>query len=198
MPENDSCQETAVDALVAITTVLNPSVSMHAQSTGLLAGRVARALGLDAPTVLRTEMASRLHDIGMNGISPRILDNEDPLTEHEYNIIRLHAERGATMLLATSSLQDLAPIVRSHHERIDGKGYPDGLCADEIRIESRIIAVADAFHIMTTPQHWETLVSPFAAVQELLRSSDTQFDRDVVNALISVLGRNSARLSETA
>ena len=103
------------------------------------------------------------------------------------------------MLKATSCLADWAPIVRSHHERFDGKGYPDGLCGLEIPVESRVLAVADAFHAMTTPQRWRAMISPFAAVQELFRCAGAQFDPDVVEALTEVLGvRRAGSVANTA
>jgi HD-GYP domain-containing protein (c-di-GMP phosphodiesterase class II) len=184
-------QEAAVAALSAMSFVINPTATIHQHDVGLLAAGIVCELGFAEAIAFRIEMACRVHDIGLNGVDPRIIDKDEPLTEHEYNILRLHPERGADILAATPALADLAPIVRSHHERVDGRGYPDGLFADEIPLESRVLAVADAFHAMTTAQHWRNVISPFTAVQELLRAAGSQFDSAIVNALIRTLGVRS-------
>ena len=181
-------QDAAIEALCAMSAVLNPAAAAHSEATALLAARMASTLGLDEATIFRIERVGRVHDIGLNGVDPRISEKRDPLTEHEFETLRLHAERGAAILKATPCLADWAPIVRSHHERFDGKGYPDGLLGPEIPIESRIIAVADAFQAMTTPHRWRAMIAPFAAAQELMRAAGTQFDPDVVDALTKTLG----------
>lgn len=187
--------EAAIEALNAVTAVQSPSVAQHIRATALLVSRTARELQLDNESVVRAEMASRVHDIGLNCILP--LDTDRSLTEHEHGILQLHAERGEAILNAIFCLRHLAPIVRSHHERIDGGGYPDHLFGDEIPIESRIIAVTDAFHCMTTPQRWRAQMSPVAALQELRRCSGTQFDGDVVAALFGTLSFLPERAFET-
>jgi HD-GYP domain-containing protein (c-di-GMP phosphodiesterase class II) len=191
-------QEAAVSALSAMSYVLNPSMTTHQHDSGILAARIARELLLGEPTAFCVEMVARIHDIGLNGVTPRIVDKDEPLTEFEYAILQLHPERGASVLQATPALSEWAPIVRSHHERFDGQGYPDGLRAEEIPMESRVLAVADAFLTMTTPQHWRNAVSPFVAVQELLRNAGTQFDPEVVYASIKALGPRFTEISETA
>lgn len=181
-------REAAIKALSALSFVLNPAMTMHQEATGLLAARVARSLSLDEATIFRVQMTSCIHDIGLNGVDPRIIDKQEPLSNDEYNILRLHSERGAAILQATPCLAEWAPIVRSHHERFDGGGYPDHLAAFEIPLESRVLAVADGFQTMTTSQHWRDPMSPFEAVQELVRSAGSQYDQDVVAALVKSLG----------
>jgi HD-GYP domain-containing protein (c-di-GMP phosphodiesterase class II) len=189
--------EAAIEALNGVTMIQTPSVAQHVRATGLLVARTARELRLDDESVFRAEMASRVHDIGLNGILPSILDSGRSLAEDEHSSLELHAERGEAILKAISCLRHLAHIVRSHHERIDGTGYPDRLFGDEIPIESRIIAAADAFHFMTSPQGWRQPMSPFAALQELRRCSGAQFDGDVVAALFGSLSSQPERTVET-
>jgi HD-GYP domain-containing protein (c-di-GMP phosphodiesterase class II) len=181
-------QDAAIAALCAVGAVLNPAAAAHSDATALLAARMASTLGVDEATLFRIERVGRIHDLGMNGVDPRISEKREPLTEREFETLRLHAQRGAAILQATPCLADWAPIVRSHHERFDGTGYPDALLGPETPIESRIIAVADAFHAMTTPHRWRAMIAPFAAAQELLRSAGTQFDPAVVDALTTTLG----------
>ena len=189
-------QEAAVAALNAMSAVLNPAAAAHSDGTALLAARIASTLGAGEATIFRIERIGRIHDIGMSSVDPRIAEKQEPLTEREYEILRLHAERGAAILAATPCLAEWAPIVRAHHERVDGTGYPDRLYGTEIPIESRVLAVADAFHSMTTPHRWRAMMSPFAAVQELLRAAGTQFDGDVVEALTETL--SVRRAAQTA
>jgi HD-GYP domain-containing protein (c-di-GMP phosphodiesterase class II) len=192
-------REAAIAALSALSFVLNPVMTMHQEATGLLAARIARTLTLDETTIFRIEMVGRIHDIGLNGVDPRIIDKQDLPTDYEYDILRLHSERGAAILMATPCLAEWAPIIRSHHERVDGSGYPDRLSAFEIPIESRILAVADGFHAMTTPQHWREAMSPFAAVRELARCAGSQYDQEVVAALVRTLGiRHAEKFSDSA
>jgi HD-GYP domain-containing protein (c-di-GMP phosphodiesterase class II) len=188
--------EAAVSALSAMTYHLHPSVLLHQHDTGYLAARIARELSLGDATAFCVEMVGQIHDIGLNGVTPRIIDKDEPLSEYEHVILQLHPERGASVLAAIPALAAWAPIVRSHHERFDGHGYPDGLCGEEIPLESRLLAVADAFLAMTTPQKWRSPISPFVAVQEILRGAGTQFDPDVAAALIRILRVRSAEISE--
>jgi HD-GYP domain-containing protein (c-di-GMP phosphodiesterase class II) len=192
-------QDAAISALSAIPFVLSPLSARHCEATAFLAARTANRLKLDEATIFRIERVAHVHDIGLMGIDLEMLAKREPLTEPEFDLLRLHPERGADILKATPCLADWAPIVRSHHERFDGKGYPDQLCGLEIPIESRVIAVADAFHAMTTPQRWRAMISPFAAVQELFRCAGTQFDPDVVDALTEALGvRPAGTVANTA
>lgn len=171
-----------------MSAVLNPAAVAHGEGTALLAARIASTLGLDEATIFRIERVGRIHDIGLNAVDPRISDKREPLTEREFEMLRQHAERGAAILKAIPCLTDWAQIVRSHHERFDGMGYPDGLLGPEIPIESRIIAVADAFLSMTTPHRRRAMIGPFDAAQELIRNACTQFDPEVVAALTATLG----------
>jgi HD-GYP domain-containing protein (c-di-GMP phosphodiesterase class II) len=180
-------QEAAIAALCAMSAVLNPAAAAHSDATALLAARMASTLGLDEATHFRIERVGRVHDIGLNGVDPLVSEKREPLTEREFDALRLHPERGAAILKATPPLAEWAPIVRSHHERFDGAGYPDGLRGHEIPVESRILAVADAFQSITTPHRWRAMVAPFAAVQELLRNAGSQFDPEVVEALTTTL-----------
>jgi len=131
------------------------------------------------------EEAALLHDIGKIGIPERILNKPGRLTKEEFDIIKMHPEKGERILLSSSRLQNVAKIVRQHHERVDGKGYPDGLCADKIEIEARIIAVADAFDAMTSKRSYREEMSFEKGLGILRENSGTQFDPKVVEVFVA-------------
>ena len=110
-----------------------------------------------------------------------------PLSEEEYAQIRRHSELGCQILSAMSFFQEIAGIIRSHHERWDGKGYPDGLAGTQIPLESRMIAVADAFDAMTSFRAYRQSLSLDQARAELIRNKGTQFDPELVDDFIEIL-----------
>ena len=133
-----------------------------------------------------------LHDIGKLGISDKILHKPGKLDDAEWEEIKRHPEIGAR-ILEHAHLKDIAAWVLRHHERIDGRGYPDGLAADEIPVEARVLAVADAYEAMTADRPYRAGLPPAAAEAELREGSGTQFDPDVVAALLRALHRPDAR-----
>jgi HD-GYP domain-containing protein (c-di-GMP phosphodiesterase class II) len=132
---------------------------------------------------LRT--AAKLHDIGKIGVPDAILNKPGPLDDEEFRIVKTHPIVGAELLEAWG-LTAAAAIVRQHHERVDGKGYPDGLRGSEVLIESRIVHVADAYMAMTLDRPYRSALTREEAIAELVRHTGTQFDRDVVDALLEV------------
>lgn len=151
----------------------------HGEAVATGAYRTARAIGLSRRVASRIRLAARLHDIGKAEIDERILLKPEPLTMEEWSQIRLHAVAGEQILLG-AGLTDIAPWVRSHHERFDGLGYPDGLAGNAIPLASRIIAVADAYDAMTSTLPYRPAMSPRDAREELHRNAGTQFDPEVV------------------
>ena len=151
---------------------------------------IVRALGLDDNVARQVELGGHVHDIGKIGVREAILNKPGPLTDEEYEHIMLHPMVGWRIL--SPLLQD-APlalnIVRSHHERFDGRGIPDGLAGTAIPIEARIAAVADAFDAMTSgrPYRAERRYSVDAALAELRRCRGTQFDPLVVDAFLGAV-----------
>jgi HD-GYP domain-containing protein (c-di-GMP phosphodiesterase class II) len=137
--------------------------------------------------VTRIEMAGILHDIGKIGLPDAILQKPGPLGRAELAEIRTHPEIGA-QILSGRGLEDLRDWVLAHHERPDGLGYPRGLQDDEIPIEAKILAVADAYEAMTADRVYRAGIEERAARAELLRCAGNQFDARVVAAFLSVLG----------
>jgi HD-GYP domain-containing protein (c-di-GMP phosphodiesterase class II) len=173
-----------VRAMGELMAAYEPALQAHGEAVGELAHRVATALHLELPTVARTELAARLHDIGLVGIDRVILNKPGPLEAYERELVMRHPEIGASILQRTPVLVPLAPLVRAHHERADGTGYPRGLAGEAIPIESRIIAVVTAFHAMTVPQPYRPATSIDAALDEILAGAGLQFDRTVAEAFV--------------
>jgi HD-GYP domain-containing protein (c-di-GMP phosphodiesterase class II) len=161
--------------------------AQHLEAVGRLAEHTARAMELDAVTVARCRDGARLHDIGKLDLDLRILRKKGPLTPSEWAVVKLHPRRGEQILSTIPQLAPLARIVGAHHERVDGQGYPNRLIGDHIPLESRVIAVADAFHAMIGWRTYKKVMSVNAALAELAANAGTQFDPTVVRRFVATL-----------
>jgi HD-GYP domain-containing protein (c-di-GMP phosphodiesterase class II) len=148
-----------------------------------LAARLGERLGLDEESLRELHFAARVHDIGKVGVPDAILHKRGPLDDLEAELLREHSGWGAELVVRIPGLERVAVIVRHHHERYDGLGYPDGLAADEAPLESRILAVADAYVAMNEDRPYRRALSRAAVRRELLVGRARQFDPDVVEAL---------------
>jgi HD domain/GAF domain len=161
--------------------------SEHAQEVGELAAAVGRRLGLDSAELRMVELGALLHDIGKIRIPEAVLNKPGPLDEAEWEVMRTHPEAGERILSPIASLADVLPIVRSSHERWDGRGYPDGLVREEIPVGARIVAVCDAFRAMVEPRPYRGALDLVDALAELRAGAGSQFDPDCVDALLEAL-----------
>jgi diguanylate cyclase (GGDEF)-like protein/putative nucleotidyltransferase with HDIG domain len=168
--------------------VRDSGVGGHSHAVGDYAELIARELGFSAEHVERIRLAGVLHDIGKTGVSDRLMSKPGPLDPDEWRSIRTHPEIGAR-LLAHPELEDLGAWVLAHHERPDGKGYPHGLEGDDIPMEARILAVADAYEAMTSERPYRSSLADGAAANELRAGAGTQFDTQVVTVLLAALER---------
>ncbi|HEX2109919.1 MAG TPA: HD domain-containing phosphohydrolase [Gaiellaceae bacterium] len=166
--------------------------SDHAQEVVDLAVDVAGVFALDEEAVRAVELGALLHDIGKIRIPESILNKPGPLDEREWDVIRSHTEAGEAILQPIELLRDVLPIVRSSHERWDGRGYPDGLAGDEIPLGARIVSVCDAFRAMVEPRPYRPARAEEQARQELSANAGTQFDPACVRALLAVLNRRES------
>ncbi len=180
-----------VDGLVRMVRVRDPITASHLDAVGLLSKRLAEALDLEEVSISRIVTAARLADIGKSSISLHILEKPGSLDDAEWEQIRRHPDFGSTIVAGFPQLERYRAIVRSHHERVDGRGYPDGLLGTEIPYESRIIAVADAFHAMTVSRPYSRVRTPAQALAELMNCSGTQFEPEYVEAFIRTMGYRS-------
>jgi diguanylate cyclase (GGDEF)-like protein len=159
------------------------------QSVGHWAGLVAAELGLDAAALRCAELAGELRDVGKALVPRSIWAKPEALTTTERRIARAHAEHGYQLIKVVPGLADAAVAVRQHHERWDGRGYPQGLAEHGIRVEARIVAVCDAWAAMIGDRPFRSALDPDAACAELVRERGGQFDPDVVDAFLRLRER---------
>jgi putative nucleotidyltransferase with HDIG domain len=160
----------------------------HCHRLERLAVATGERLNLAANQLVVLSYAAYLHDVGKVKISSQILNKPGKLSEDEWVEMRKHPDYGAQMIAGKTFLEGVPPIIRAHHERYDGKGYPEGLAADDIPIEARIIAVADAYDAMVSNRPYRRALSKKEAIEELVRNSGSQFDPRVVEAFLGVIG----------
>jgi diguanylate cyclase (GGDEF)-like protein/putative nucleotidyltransferase with HDIG domain len=184
--EDEHHTQTLASALALAVDAKDSYTRSHCQTVSQLCVLIASQLGLDREQLPRLRLAGLLHDVGKIGVPDSILQKPAALTEDEYEQMKSHAELGAEILEAADMHLE-ARWIRHHHERIDGHGYPDGLAGCEIPLESRIILVADAFEAMTSDRPYRLAPGQSFAIDELRRHSGTQFDADIVEALIRCL-----------
>ncbi|MBO0768117.1 MAG: HD-GYP domain-containing protein [Solirubrobacterales bacterium] len=157
----------------------------HSRDVAELAVAVATRLGLDSVARRSVEFGALLHDVGKVRVPHEILKKAGKLDESEWVVMRQHTADGERMLQVVGGvLSDVGRIVRHTHERYDGTGYPDRLCGEQIPIESRVIAVADAWNAMTTSRTYRKALSTELALEEMRRCAGTHFDPDAVDALL--------------
>lgn len=179
-----------IQSLVEALEVKDPYTRGHSDRVSRYSVKIARAMGLDAALVRQVELGGHVHDIGKIGVREAVLNKPGPLTDEEYLHIMQHPVVGWQILAPLMSDAPVAlRIVRSHHERYDGRGIPDRLAGEAIPFEARIAAVADAFDAMTSsrpyrPGHRMSLEN---AVAELRRHRGTQFDPDVLDAFLGLV-----------
>ena len=158
--------------------------SSQAQRVSEMASAVAWRLGLREDAVTAVRQAAILHDVGKIGIAESVLSKTDSLSDGEWETMMRHPDVGHEILSEVQSLRAVAEVVRSHHERFDGQGYPQGLKGDEIPISARIYAVVDAYAAMTSERPYRKKMAHDSAVREIVRNSLTQFDPAIVEAFL--------------
>ena len=166
----------------------------HIKGVVGLALEVGERLGLSPERRRDLEFGALLHDVGKIAIPKEIINKPGKLDPDEWAIIKTHTIEGQRMLERVGGfMRQVGLIVRSHHERWDGGGYPDGLAAEEIPLESRIVACCDAWNAMRTSRSYRRAMSHDAAVDELVAGAARQFDPRIVEAVVAVVGEHEAR-----
>ncbi len=186
------------DVLLRALSERHPSLGDHVNGVAELAVAIGERLGLLPEELEDLRQAAELHDMGKVAIPDAILDKPGPLDDDEWEFMRRHTIIGERILQAAPALERVATIVRSTHERMDGKGYPDGLAGDAIPLAARIVLVCDAFEAMTADRSYRKAMSAEVAIEELERCAGAQFDPRVVDGIPRPGGparRGRARLS---
>jgi putative nucleotidyltransferase with HDIG domain len=159
----------------------------HLERLQRMSAAVAEALGLSTEEVAHIRIAALLHDIGKIMIPGSVLKREGPLSDQEWQLMRQHTVHGARITAAHNLETDIVAMVRGHHERWDGNGYPDKLVGEHIPLGARIIGAVDAFDAMTTKRSYRAALSREEAFRRLQKGSETHFDPLVVQVLLGVL-----------
>jgi diguanylate cyclase (GGDEF)-like protein len=181
----------AIEALAMLVDVRDDYTGTHAADVSRLAHAVALELELGAGEAQAISVAARLHDVGKVAVPDAILRKQGKLTEEEWTIMRTHPVVGAEVVGLIPALRPIAPIVRAHHERMDGQGYPDGIKGEDIPLGARVIAVADAYSAMTSDRPYRMALPADAALKELRTNSGTQFDPAILDAFESILSQQT-------
>jgi putative two-component system response regulator len=175
-----------IRALVAAVDAKDPYTATHTERVTRLALTLGRALKLPAEDLRVLEFASLLHDVGKIGVPGDILRKPGPLDKHEWELIRQHPVGSAAIVSEVGQLTEVATIVRHHHERYDGGGYPDGLCADAIPYLARVIAVADAYEAMTSDRAYRKAFSQVRAREVIEENLGRHFDAEMGKTFLSI------------
>jgi putative nucleotidyltransferase with HDIG domain len=175
--------DTTVRSVARTIETKDPYTRGHAERVAQLSEMVARAYGVKGEELSLIRYAALLHDVGKLGSSNRVLKKAGKLTPEEYEHMKLHPTLGAEILRNIEWLRPALVVPLHHHERFDGRGYPDGLAGRDIPLLARLVTVADAFDAMTSTRTYRRALSVEAALGEIERCSGTQFDPDAVRAL---------------
>ncbi len=178
--------------LAKIFDARDPYVGGHAAQVAAYAVAIAQEMGLPEERVEAVRQSGYLHDIGKLAIPEIILHKPEQLTDNEYSFLKGHCDIGADVVATSQGLRHLAPFIRHHHERWDGKGYPLGLVGEAIPLEARILCVCDAIEAMASDRPYHHALSSDDIVAELQRCAGSQFDPEVVDAFIRVVRREGA------
>ena len=178
----------ALDVLTRVMDLSDPDTSRHSRDIEELVAVVGAELGIVGAAAEELELAARYHDIGKVAVPEDILRKPGPLDEREWAVMTCHVEWGAELLGHLPDCSRIATIVRHHHERYDGRGYPDGLAGLRIPFGSRIVAACDAYGAMVSDRPYRRGFPKWRAIQELREGVGTQFDPAVVSAIMKVAG----------
>ncbi|MCK4533052.1 GAF domain-containing protein [bacterium] len=174
-----------VKSLVSAIDAKHPYTRGQSERVTKYALIIARELGFSAKEKRNVQLAGLLHDVGKIGIPEKILEKNGSFSKEDWVMVKKHPVMGAEILSPIEELKDIIPIIRYHHERLDGTGYPEGLKGEEIPLISRILAIADAFDSMTSPRFHKKEKSDIEALREIKNNEKSQFDTGCAEAFIT-------------
>jgi diguanylate cyclase (GGDEF)-like protein/putative nucleotidyltransferase with HDIG domain len=186
--DNPSLMDT-VTALAFTIDAKDHYTQGHSQSVSRLAAQIGQQLGLTKDELEEIRLAGILHDIGKIGVPESVLNKPSCLTPEEYELVKSHTTLGERILapLKVKAIEHIRKMVRSHHERVDGKGYPDGLLGEDIPLGARIITIADCYDTLISDRSYKKACPLQEAVEELQRGRGTQFDTKLLDAFLQSL-----------
>ena len=176
-----------IEALRLVVDAKDIYTRGHSDRVSFYSMKLGEYMGMDSKTVELLRVGGLFHDVGKIGTSDDILSKTGKLTNTEYDTVKQHTIKGAHILSALSMFKEIVPIVKSHHEYLDGTGYPDGLKGDQITIETRIVSVVDSFDAMMSDRQYREKLGLETARQQLLLNSGTQFDEKVVASFLEMI-----------
>jgi len=179
----------ALKALASAVDAKDRHTARHSRQVTRLALLLADAIGLSSEERYQLELSAWMHDVGKIGVPDSILSKPTALTEDEFAIVTLHPVKGGEIVGEIVELTRVADVIRHHHERIDGTGYPDGLKGEAIPLASRIILISDAFEAMTADRSYRRGLGREIALRELRDHSGTQFDPELVKVFIRMVAQ---------
>ncbi|HLQ66308.1 MAG TPA: HD domain-containing phosphohydrolase [Candidatus Limnocylindrales bacterium] len=183
-----------VRLLVSRIEEKDPYTHGHTERVTAYSVGIAKEMGFTPEEVQRIQFGAFLHDIGKIHTEDHVLHKPGALTEDEWRLVKMHPLRGAEMVKGVRFLERVVDMIRHHHERVDGKGYPDGLKGDEISVAAKIVNVADAFDAMTTDRPYRAGLTVEAAVKELTQKAGTQFAAEIVEVMVQGLNTGNILL----
>lgn len=182
--ESQSMRNETIKIIIKTLNEKNEREKIHLEKVSQICKEIGEAMDLDYSTIKDLEIAGLMHDIGKVAIDDNIINKPGPLTDDEYEAVKGHSESGYQILKSVSAYSSLAEMVLYHHERWDGKGYPSGLYKEDIPLESRIIAIADAYESMSSDRPYRKALSRDEIISELRSNAGTQFDPNIVELFI--------------
>ena len=184
-------------AVSRMVDLRDPYTAGHERRVGLVAAAIARELGWSEDRCHTLELLGLVHDIGKVAVPAELLSKPTRLTPFEFDLIKTHAQAGYEILKDVEfNGLPVGEIIRQHHERLDGRGYPQGLKGDEIRPEARILAVADVFESMASHRPYRPALGPDAALAELEKGRGIAFDPAAVDAVLHLVRQKGYRLPD--
>ncbi|MFC1956706.1 HD domain-containing phosphohydrolase [Chloroflexota bacterium] len=178
----------AITALAYALEAKDSYTSGHSQRVSEISAAIARELGLSQENTNKIELAGRVHDVGKIGVKESVLNKPSGLTDEEFQHIKYHPEAGERILAPIVEDEGILQIVRHHHERYDGNGYPDGFSGDQIPLGARILAVADSYDAMISERPYGGAMSVEKACAEIEWGRNSQFDPEVAGAFLRIRG----------
>jgi putative nucleotidyltransferase with HDIG domain len=192
--ENRHLFLSSIQMLAGAVDEKDPYTKGHSDRVTRYSMVIARELGLTSDEIERIRISAQLHDVGKIGIEDRILKKPGALTPEEYEIMKQHTTKGASILRPVEMLKEMIPGIELHHESLDGRGYPHGLKGDQIPLMPRIITVADTFDAMTTNRPYQAAMDPEYVIRIINSLANTKFDPRVVAAITSVFERGGLKI----